>query len=71
MAKPYSYMIQIKDTDIEPMIKALAAEDMRTIGNQAAWLIRREYRLRHAATAELNAHEDSIANADGESQEVA
>lgn len=62
MAKPYSYMIQIKDLDIEPMIKALASEDMRSIGNQVAWLIRKEYFARHPKTlAELNSHATSIA----------
>jgi hypothetical protein len=34
MAKP-NYMIQISDPDIEPMIKTLAAEDLRSLGNQA------------------------------------
>jgi hypothetical protein len=63
MAKPYSYMIQIKDADIEPMIKALASEDMRSIGNETAWLIRKEYFARHPKTlAELNSHATSIAD---------
>ena len=63
MAKPYSYMIQIKDTDVEDMIKTLASEDMRTIGNETAWLIRKEYFARHPKTlAELNSHATSIAD---------
>ena len=63
MAKPYSYMIQIKDTDVEDMIKALASEDMRSIGNETAWLIRKEYLARHPKTLEeLNSHATSIAD---------
>jgi len=63
MAKPYSYMIQIKDTDVEDMIKALASEDMRTIGNETAWLIRKEFFARHPKTLEeLNSHATSIAD---------
>ena len=57
MAKPYSYMIQIVSQDIEPLIKSLAAEDMRSIGNEVAWLVRKEYRARHPKTLEeLNTH---------------
>ena len=63
MAKPNRYMVQIKDQDIEPLIKSLAAEDMRSIGNQVAWLIRKEYYARHPKTlAELNSHAASIAD---------
>jgi len=63
MAKPYSYMIQVVAPDIEPLIKSLAAEDMRSIGNQVAWLIRKEYYARHPKTlAELNSHAASIAD---------
>ena len=62
MTKP-NYTIQIKDPDIEPMIKELAAADMRTIGNQVAWLIRKEYSLRHPKTLkQLNTHANSIAD---------
>ena len=57
MAKPYSYMVQITGLDIEPLIKALAAEDMRSIGNELARLVRKEYRARHPKTLEeLNTH---------------
>ena len=57
MAKPYSYMVQITGLDIEPLIKALAAEDMRSIGNELAWLVRKEYNARHPKTLEeLNTH---------------
>jgi hypothetical protein len=56
------YLIAIKAPDIEPMIKALASEDMRSIGNEAAWLIRKEYYARHPKTLEqLNSHAFSIA----------
>jgi len=57
-----SYLIQIYDPDIEPMVKELASEDMRSIGNEVAWLIRKEYFARHPKTlAELNSHASSIA----------
>jgi len=57
-----SYLIQVYDPDIEPMVKALASEDMRSIGNEVAWLIRKEYFARHPKTlAELNSHATSIA----------
>ena len=57
MAKQNGYMVQITGLDIEPLIKALAAEDMRSIGNQVAWLIRKEYNARHPKTLEeLNTH---------------
>jgi len=55
MAKQNGYMVQITGLDIEPLIKALAAEDMRSIGNELAWLVRKEYNARHPKTlAELN-----------------
>ena len=46
MAKPYSYMVQITGLDIEPLIKTLAEEDMRSFGNELAWLVRKEYNAR-------------------------
>ena len=56
------YLIQTFDPDIEPMVKQLASEDMRSIGNEVAWLIRKEYFARHPKTlAELNSHASSIA----------
>jgi len=57
MAKQSGYMIQVQGLDIEPLIKALAEEDMRTIGNEVAWLVRKEYYARHPKTLdELNTH---------------
>ena len=57
MAKQNGYMVQITGLDIEPLIKALAAEDMRSIGNELAWLVRKEYTARHPKTLEeLNTH---------------
>ena len=51
------YLIAIQAGDIEPLIKTLAAEDMRSIGNEVAWLVRKEYRARHLKTLEeLNTH---------------
>jgi len=56
------YLIQTFDPDIEPMVKELASEDMRSIGNEVAWLIRKEYNARHPKTLEqLNSHAASIA----------
>jgi len=56
------YLIQTFDPDIEPMVKELASEDMRSIGNEVAWLIRKEYYARHPKTLEqLNSHAASIA----------
>ena len=57
MAKQNGYMVQITGLDIEPLIKALAEEDMRSIGNELAWLVRKEYYARHPKTLEeLNTH---------------
>ena len=51
------YLIAIQAGDIEPLIKTLAAEDMRSIGNEVAWLVRKEYNARHTKTLEeLNTH---------------
>lgn len=56
------YLIAIQAGDIEPLIKTLAAEDMRSIGNEVAWLVRKEYFARHPKSlAELNSHASSIA----------
>ena len=56
------YLIAVKAPDIEPMVKELASEDMRSIGNEVAWLIRKEYNARHPKTLEqLNSHAASIA----------
>ena len=63
MAKQNGYMVQITGLDIEPLIKTLAEEDMRSIGNELAWLVRKEYYARHPKTlAELNSHAASIAD---------
>lgn len=57
MAKQNGYMVQITGLDIEPLIKALAEEDMRSIGNELAWLVRKEYYARRLRTLEeLNTH---------------
>ena len=71
MAQTPTYMIQIYDTDIEPMIKALASEDMRSIGNETAWLIRKEYLSRHPKTlAELNSHASQYKGGGADTQEA-
>ena len=71
MTKSYSYMIQIYSSDIEPMVKELASEDMRSIGNEVAWLIRKEYNARHPKTLEqLNSHAASIAKKTVKAEEL-
>lgn len=65
------YLIQTFDPDIEPMVKELASEDMRSIGNEVAWLIRKEYYSRHPKTlAELNSHAASIAKKTVKAEEL-
>ena len=65
------YLIAIKAPDIEPMVKELASEDMRSIGNEVAWLIRKEYFARHPKTlAELNSHASSIAKMNVNEEEL-
>ena len=72
MTKSYSYMIQIYSSDIEPMVKELASEDMRSIGNEVAWLIRKEYYSRHPKTlAELNSHASQYNVGHGDTKETA
>lgn len=57
------YLIAIKAPDIEPMVKGLASEDMRSIGNEVAWLIRKEYNARNPHfLAEVNSHASSTAD---------
>ena len=55
------YLIAIKAPDIEPMVKALASEDMRSIGNEVAWLVRKEYTARYSEIANQVSH-DSMTN---------
>lgn len=44
---PERYDLKINDPDFEKHIKALASEDMRSVGAEVAWLIRKEYLARH------------------------
>ena len=72
MTKSYSYMSQIYSSDIEPMVKELASEDMRSIGNEVAWLIRKENYSRHPKTlAELNSHASQYNGGHGDTKETA
>lgn len=65
------YLIAVKAPDIEPMVKELASEDMRSIGNEVAWLIRKEYNARHPKTLEqLNSHAASIAKKTVKAEEL-
>lgn len=41
------YDLKISDPDFETYIKELAEEDMRGIGAEVAWLVKKEYLARH------------------------
>lgn len=41
------YALKISDPDFENYIKELASEDMRSVGAEIAWIIRKEYLTRH------------------------
>ena len=56
-----SYMIQIYSSDIEPMVKELASEDMRSIGNEVAWLIRQEFDRRNPEGSTVQDREIQLA----------
>lgn len=47
MANNY-YMIQMNDTDAAELLKKLAQHDLRTLGNEVAWLIRQEWARRYS-----------------------
>ena len=38
-----TYMIQMNDLEAADMLQAMAREDLRSYGNQVAWLIRQEF----------------------------
>lgn len=44
---PDRYALKISDPDFERFAKELASEDMRGVGAEVAWLIRKEYYNRH------------------------
>lgn len=46
---------QIRTSDVEAgiMLRFLADEDLRSIGNEVAWLIRQEYLRRHPASTNV------------------
>ena len=49
-AKPKTaYMIQMNDIEAADMLQAMARADLRSYGNQVAWLIRQEYDRRHGS----------------------
>lgn len=65
------YLIAVKAPDIEPMVKELASEDLRSIGNEVAWLIRKEYNARHPKTLEqLNSRAASTAKKTVKAEEL-
>ncbi|MEA4811196.1 MAG: hypothetical protein VB108_01345 [Anaerolineaceae bacterium] len=48
MTKNY-YMIQMYDTKAADFLREMAAKDLRSLGNQVAWLIRQEYARRQVS----------------------
>lgn len=42
-----TYMIQMNDLEAADMLQAMAREDLRSYGNQVAWLIRQEFDRRN------------------------
>lgn len=43
-----TYMIQMNDLEAADMLQAMAREDLRSYGNQVAWLIRQEVDRRNS-----------------------
>lgn len=41
------YTVKIGDPDFEKYVRELASEDMRSVGAEVAYLIRKEYLTRH------------------------
>ena len=41
------FQIRTSDTEAGEMLRKLAEDDMRSIGNEVAWIIRKEYARRH------------------------
>ena len=67
-----SYMIQIYSSDLEPTVKVMASEDLRSIGNEMAWLIGKEFYIGHPKTlAELNSHASQYSGGRGDTKETA
>jgi hypothetical protein len=43
-----TYMIQMNDLEAADMLQSMAREDLRSYGNQVAWLIRQEVDRRNS-----------------------
>lgn len=53
------YALKISDPYFEQAIKELAMEDMRSVGAEVAWIVRKEYIARHPeATLEIETTEE-------------
>ena len=44
------YQIRTNDLSVKPLIEQMAKEDLRTVGNEIAFLIRQEWARRHPET---------------------
>lgn len=51
MAKDY-YMIQMNDLEAADYLKTMSTNDLRSIGNEVAWLIRQEWERRQVEAKE-------------------
>ena len=46
------YQIRTNDLSVKPLVEQMAKEDLRTVGNEIAFLIRQEYSRRHPEAVE-------------------
>lgn len=46
------YQIRTNDLSVKPLIEQMAKEDLRTVGNEIAFLIRQEWERRHPEAVE-------------------
>jgi hypothetical protein len=56
----YSDAIRVSDQEALGMIRVLAEQDLRSIGNEVAWLIRQEYARRYSQPNSTITIEDAI-----------
>lgn len=56
-----TYMIQMNDLEAADMLQAMAREDLRSYGNQVAWLIRQEFDRRNPEGSTVQDREIQLA----------
>jgi len=56
-----TYMIQMNDLEAADMLQAMAREDLRSYGNQVAWLIRQEVDRRNPEGSTIQDREIQLA----------